>query len=90
MVHTTSPFHYNIQDPVKDFLEPAVNGTTNILKAVKAGAPSVKRVVALSSFASMRDDSGFFDESKWNPVTWQEATENTKKTYQGSKVSASY
>ena len=36
-------------------LDPAIVGTTGILKAVKAHAPSVKRVVITSSFASILD-----------------------------------
>lgn len=92
VIHTTSPFHYNVQDPVKDMLEPAVNGTTSILQAVKDNAPTVKRVVVLSSFAAIRDDAKdagtTFDETCWNPVTWEEASTNTKKTYQGSKTLA--
>ena len=89
VIHTASPFHYNVEDPVKDFLEPAVTGTTSILKAIKDGGPSVKRVVLLSSFAAMRDDeqkSPFYDESSWNPVTWDEAARNKRRTYQGSKT----
>ena len=90
MIHAASPFHYNVQDPVKDFLEPAVAGTTSILKFVHEHVSSVKRVVVLSSFAAMRDDSQtpppVYDESYWNPVTWDEAVQNTRKTYQGSKV----
>lgn len=45
VLHTASPFHYNVTDTKKDFLDPAIIGTTGILKAIKKGAPSVKRVV---------------------------------------------
>lgn len=90
VIHTTSPVVFSVEDPVRDMLEPAVNGTTNILKAVKAYAPSVKRVVLLSSYAAMRDDDRkpppVYDESWWNPITWEEAVQNPKKTYQGSKA----
>ena len=91
VLHMASPFHYNVQDPVKDFLEPAITGSTSILKAVKDFAPEVKRVVLTSSFAALRDDSkpgALIDESSWNPVTWDEAVEDKRKTYQGSKVSS--
>ena len=93
VLHMASPFHYNVQDPVKDFLEPAITGSTSILKAVKDFAPSVKRVVLTSSFAALRNDSkpaALIDESSWNPVTWDEAVENKRKTYQGSKASLSH
>ena len=53
VLHTASPFTYDVQDPKKDLLNPAVIGTTSILKAVKKLAPSVKCVVITSSFAAM-------------------------------------
>lgn len=68
-----------------------MTGTTSILEAIKSSAPSVKRVVFTSSFAAINGGSKetppFYDESSWNPMTWDEAVEDTKKTYRGSKVS---
>jgi hypothetical protein len=49
IVHTTSPFHFNVTDSKKDLLDPAILGTTGILKAIKARASNVKRVVITSS-----------------------------------------
>ncbi|KAJ5884645.1 hypothetical protein N7495_009155 [Penicillium taxi] len=71
VIHTASPFHHKFADPL-DLLNPAVNGTKGILKAIKAHAPSVKRVVV-------------YDETSWNPVTWDEAIAERSKTYRGSK-----
>lgn len=88
VLHTASPFHHNVQDPVKDFLDPAIKGTTGILKAIKAHAPSVKRVVITSSFASIvnaKQHAAVYSEENWNPVTWEEAMESTA-TYRASKV----
>ena len=45
VIHTASPFHYNVTDTRKDLLDPAIMGTTGVLKAVKENAPTVKRVV---------------------------------------------
>lgn len=45
VIHTASPFHLDITDTKKDLLDPAVIGTTGLLKAIKQHAPSVKRVV---------------------------------------------
>ena len=42
-------------DLQREMLDPAVKGTTGILKAIKAKAPSVKRVVITSSFAAIMD-----------------------------------
>ena len=46
VIHTASPFHFNITDTKKDLLDPAIIGTTGILNAIKKNAPSVKRVVS--------------------------------------------
>ena len=45
VIHTASPFHFNVTDTKKDLLDPAIIGTTGILKAIKKNAPTVKRVV---------------------------------------------
>lgn len=75
---------------MKDFLEPAITGTTSILQAIKKSAPSVKRVVITSSFAAVNHGSNanppFLDESCWNPVTWDEAASDPKAAYRGSKT----
>ncbi|KZV96845.1 NAD(P)-binding protein, partial [Exidia glandulosa HHB12029] len=45
VIHTASPFHANVQDPERDFLKPAIDGTRGVLQSVQKFAPSVKRVV---------------------------------------------
>ncbi|KAJ5666962.1 hypothetical protein N7462_011371 [Penicillium macrosclerotiorum] len=90
VLHTASPFHFNIDDPVKDFLDPAIKGTTGILKAIKAYAPSVKRVVVTSSFAAIvnaKQHPKVYSEKEWNPVTWQEAMDHSN-VYRASKTFA--
>jgi nucleoside-diphosphate-sugar epimerase len=89
VLHTASPFHFNVQDPVKDFLDPAIKGTTGILKAIKAYSPTVKRVVVTSSFASIVNPDQHppvYSEEHWNPVTWEQALDHSK-VYRASKVS---
>lgn len=49
IAHTASPFHFNVTNPKKDLLDPAIVGTTGILKSAKAYAPSVKRCVQTKS-----------------------------------------
>ena len=95
VIHTASPFPTSVDDPVRDLLDPAIKGTTGILKAVKAYAPSVERVVITSSFAAMvggatsvGDAPLVYNESAWNPVTWDEAAADKAKTYRGSKTLA--
>lgn len=88
VLHTASPFHFNVQDPVADFLDPAIKGTTGILKAIKSYAPSVKRVVITSSFAAIinpKKHPKVYSEKDWNPVTWEEAMDHAN-VYRASKV----
>ncbi|KAM5342983.1 hypothetical protein ACJ41O_013949 [Fusarium nematophilum] len=94
VLHTASPFHFNITDPKRDLVDPAVVGTTGILKALHASAPSVKRVVITSSFASILDEAKFtdpdtvFTEESWNPVTVDEITRSHATAYRASKTLA--
>ncbi|AOW03704.1 hypothetical protein B0I72DRAFT_138607 [Yarrowia lipolytica] len=93
VLHTASPFHFNVEDPVKDMLEPAVEGTLTVLKTAKQYAPQVEKFVITSSFAAMMnwhevgDSSAVVTEKSWNPVTWDEAAQkgNVVVTYLGSK-----
>jgi nucleoside-diphosphate-sugar epimerase len=52
VIHTASPFRLDITDTKKDLLDPAIIGTTGLLKAIKQHAPSVKRVVRRPSEVS--------------------------------------
>lgn len=91
VIHTASPFHYNVVDNKADMLDPAIIGTTSILRALKSyGGTSVKRVVITSSFAAMTTPSNppkVYDENAWNDMTWEEAltTTNPQVCYRGSK-----
>ncbi|KAH7005055.1 hypothetical protein EDB82DRAFT_488746 [Fusarium venenatum] len=94
VVHVASPFHFNITDPKKDLIDPAVIGTTGILKALHASAPKVKRVVITSSFAAIIDEAKFtdgshvFSEKTWNPVTIDDITRSDTTAYRASKTLA--
>ncbi|KAB5586158.1 hypothetical protein GE09DRAFT_1235229, partial [Coniochaeta sp. 2T2.1] len=90
VLHTASPFHFNFKDP-KELLEPAINGTTGILKAIARSAPTVRRVVVTSSFAAILDEDKLsdpntvFSEKSWNPVTAEDAHKNQATAYRASK-----
>ncbi|KAF2191103.1 NADPH-dependent methylglyoxal reductase-like protein GRE2 [Zopfia rhizophila CBS 207.26] len=94
VLHTASPFHFNVTDVQKDLLDPAIIGTTGILKSIKKSAPSVKRVVITSSFAAIINPSkGFwpehtYSEEDWNPITREGAEENAMQGYRASKTFA--
>lgn len=49
VMHTASPFFLTATDPKKEILDPAIISTTGVLKAIKKNAPSVKRVVRMTS-----------------------------------------
>ncbi|KAL5375687.1 hypothetical protein DPSP01_011044 [Paraphaeosphaeria sporulosa] len=94
VLHTASPFHFNVTDVQKDLLDPAVIGTTGILKSIKKSAPSVKRVVITSSFAAIVNPGKgnwpghVYSEEDWNPITHEEALESPQAGYRASKTFA--
>lgn len=71
--HTASPFTLDVKDPQKELIDPAVNGTANVLNSAKE-VSSVKRVVITSSCAAIYTDaidtvnapSGILTEEVWN------------------------
>ncbi|EFX02085.1 ketoreductase [Grosmannia clavigera kw1407] len=90
VIHTASPYQVRIDDPVRDLLEPAIRGTTGILRSVQNHAPSVRRIVLTSSSAAMLNPAAHaavYDESFWRPVTWAEA-QLPQNAYEASKVFA--
>ena len=94
VIHTASPFHFNVTDVQKQLLDPAIIGTTGILKSIKKHAPSVKRVVITSSFAAILDAYNIpkpghtYSEKDWDPVTEKDALQNPAWGYRASKTFA--
>ncbi|KAI0029787.1 D-lactaldehyde dehydrogenase [Vararia minispora EC-137] len=73
--HTASPFHFNFTHP-DELIIPARQGTLRILESIKAHAPTVKRVVLLSSCAAVLQQATepvTYDESSWNEPAIAEA-----------------
>ena len=52
--HVASPYFTSSNDPLQELIEPAVNGTKNVLQSALK-APNLKRITVLSSFASVVD-----------------------------------
>jgi len=81
VIHTASPFTFDVTDFDKELFEPAVHGTVSVLEAVKKNNPAVKRVVITSSFASNLDPTkglrpGYtYTEKDWDPITPEQAKE---------------
>lgn len=74
IVHTASPFFItNIRNPRKDLIEPALEGTRNVL-SLASRFPSVRRIVVTSSVAAIHGDAAdvlsvpgrTFTEEHWN------------------------
>ena len=71
--HTASPFTIDVKYPQKELIDPAVNGTANVLNTAKE-TPSVQRVVVTSSCAAIYTDAidtinapkGKLTEEVWN------------------------
>jgi nucleoside-diphosphate-sugar epimerase len=83
VVHVASPFPRGaVADPLKDLVEPAVQGTKSVLaSATKAG--TVKRIVITSSLAAItgkRPPGHVYTEEDWNLDTTA-----TVETYRYSK-----
>lgn len=78
VIHTQSPFRFDIEDNERDLLIPAIKGTLGILESIQNHAPAVGRVVITSSFAAMLDvpkgiRPGYtYSELDWNPATYEE------------------
>ncbi|BGP27383.1 hypothetical protein JCM10295v2_006351 [Rhodotorula toruloides] len=95
VVHTASPFHFNVTDPYKDLINPAVQGTLNALRSA-AKEPKVKRVVITSSFAAVvnpHDPVYTFTEQDWNEYSPKQVEEKGKdvdpsQAYRCSKTKA--
>ncbi|KAI1260391.1 ketoreductase [Xylariaceae sp. FL1019] len=89
VVHTASPYHLNVQDPL-EFLDPAIKGTTGLLKSIKRHAQTVERVVITSSSAAIlnpKNHAKVYDETYWAPTTWQDAIKDPEQyAYVASKV----
>ncbi|KAG0672247.1 methylglyoxal reductase (NADPH-dependent) gre2 [Maudiozyma exigua] len=92
VLHTASPFTFDVADFEKDLLIPARNGTLGILEAIKKyAADTVERFVITSSFAAVFDlnnltnDSVTFNEESWNPDTWESCQRDGGSAYCGSK-----
>ncbi|KAK1085238.1 Glycine-rich RNA-binding protein 2, mitochondrial [Friedmanniomyces endolithicus] len=94
VIHTASPFHFNVTDVQKQLLDPAVIGTTGILKSVKKSAPTVKKVIITSSFASIVNPfegtwpEHTYSEKDWNPISAEQAVQNPANGYRASKTFA--
>ncbi|KAH7063834.1 cinnamoyl-CoA reductase [Paraphoma chrysanthemicola] len=90
--HVASPFlvPQQIKDGMKDCVEPALQGTRNVLNSVNE-TESVKRVVLTSSIVAMYGDSVEVPKMKDGKLSedyWNETSTATNNPYSYSKVAA--
>jgi nucleoside-diphosphate-sugar epimerase len=93
--HVASPYFTSTTNPIADLVEPAVNGTKNVLEsALRQKSKTLKRMTILSSFASVVDLSknprpGYtYTADDWDPVTMKEAAKDGFMGYHASKTLA--
>ncbi len=91
IIHTASPFFYDLKkDPQKELIEPALNGTRNILESANKSS-SIKRVVLTSSIASIFGDcvdAAQKDNFTFNENDWNTTSSLTHAPYSFSKLQA--
>jgi len=85
VLHTASPYAVDVADPQRDLVDPALEGTRNVLGAV-AEASSVQRVVLTSSLAAISDEPD--PDHTFTEADWNERSTLTRNPYYLSKTLA--
>jgi len=91
ILHIASPFHFNTQDSKKELIEPAVEGTLNLLRAA-AQSKTVSRVVITSSFAANMqkfESPHTYTEDDWNTISTEEVEKDNTNAFHGYLASKS-
>lgn len=94
--HMASPVVFFANDAKADIIDPAVNGTVNILKSIKKYGTNVKRVLITTSFASHcgyyqreNNKNGIINEDSKSTMTLEMVLNETdQKPYWASKAIA--
>lgn len=91
VIHTASPFKISgINDAKKELIDPAVNGTKNVLASVEK-EDSIEKVVLTSSAAAVYGDASDIKEHKesvFSEKHWNTSSSISHQPYSYSKVSA--
>ncbi|MGW1202618.1 NAD-dependent epimerase/dehydratase family protein [Streptomyces cyaneofuscatus] len=90
VIHTASPFVRAVRDPQRDLVDPAVNGTRNVLRTAN-DVDTVERVVLTSSVAAMIGDAQDILRLPGRTVTeetWNTTSSLTREPYSFSKTLA--
>ena len=90
VIHTASPFATSVKDPQKDLIDPALNGTRNVLESVNR-TETIKRVVVTSSCAAIYGDNIDIKEAPGQVLTeevWNTTSSLDHQPYSYSKTLA--
>ena len=90
VIHTASPFTLAVDDPQRDLVDPAVEGTANVLTSANE-TESVKRVVLTSSCAAIYGDNADIagmPEKKLTEAVWNTSSSLKHNPYALSKTLA--
>lgn len=88
VMHTASPFVVRgIKDGYKDLIEPAVQGTRNVLESCNR-CETVKRVVLTSSVVAVYGDNADAQGRTLTESDWNTSSSATHQPYPASKVAA--
>jgi nucleoside-diphosphate-sugar epimerase len=88
--HTASPFSNKVKNAQKDLVDPALNGTKNVLATVER-TPEVKRVVLTSSCAAIYGDNKDLQslpDKTLNESVWNTSSSVKHQAYSYSKTVA--
>ncbi|GME98412.1 oxidoreductase activity protein [[Candida] boidinii] len=90
VLHTASPFSFGSgKTPEEAYKIPALEGTKNVLKAIKDHAPQVEHVVITSSYVTMMEFTQIeqppANEDYWSSLTWDQVGDNEMMGYSSSK-----
>ncbi|MCU4176919.1 NAD-dependent epimerase/dehydratase family protein [Carboxylicivirga sp. N1Y90] len=90
IMHVASPFTLRFKDAQKDLIDPAIEGTRNVLNAASK-SKTVKKVVLTSSVAAIHGDTIDMQEqglSEFNEEQFNTSSSLKHQPYSFSKVSA--
>jgi nucleoside-diphosphate-sugar epimerase len=88
VIHAASPFVLTVKDPQTELIDPALNGTKNVLNSVEK-FHTVKSVILTSSLAACVEHHPTDDGSKvWTEEDWNTTSSLVEGPYRLSKVLA--
>lgn len=94
-IHSASPIPFATDNVEKDILQPAIDGTKNVLTSIKKyGNENIKKLVITSSIAAVeplgtgQTELKTILEKDWNPITFEQGLANPAVAYYASKTLA--